>query len=416
MAFTVAGVLQAPGFLFHAGLQPPVETTDGAAPLDPWGLASRLSYFLWDSMPDPKLFAAAARGRLATRAQVEAQARRMLEDPRARSAVVDFHHQWLDTRSVRGVAPARRVYGPLFGLAPEPPLDTTGDGDWPGLLGPIRHSMEAEVHLFVERTVFDGDGTLQALLSDNEGYLSAETARVYGEGVERLPGPEVAWDYDQVVFSLGGSGQLRLYPAAFPASERAGLLTLPAVLAVGAYPVHPAPILRGKRILERLACQHFGAPPPGAEAAAPPDIGDAEATNRQRTEEATSPAVCAGCHDSLNPPGFAFENYDAMGRWRGEDNGVPVDASGRLSLHGGETFEFEDGVDLARQLATSDQVRDCYVLRWARYATGAQLEADDEGVGALQGAFRSDDDVKELLVSIAASDLFRHHRSAGADR
>ena len=198
-----------------------------------------------------------------------------------------------------------------------------------------------------------------------------------------------------------------------PEEQRAGILTLPSVLALGAYAVHPAPILRGKRILERLACQDLGTPVAGAEASQPPDSEDAEATNRVRTENATEAPVCAACHQTLNPPGFAFENYDAMGRWRTEDNGLPVDASGTVTFAGGEAISFENGVDFAHKLASSPRVHDCYVLRWTRYATGVQFVEGDEGLGALQKSFRQNSNVPDLLVRLATSDLFRYRRVDG---
>ena len=244
----------------------------------------------------------------------------------------------------------------------------------------------------------------------------AQTAPIYGDEAIVLPGPTVAWDYGIVVFSQGSKGQaLELYPAEFPPSERAGVLTLPSVLALGAYTVHPAPIIRGKLILERLACQHLGTPIAGAEASAPPDSETAEATNRQRTAEATSPNACSGCHETLNPPGFAFEHYDAMGKWRENDNGTPVDASGTLTLQNGETFTFKDGVEFAHQLADSPTVKDCYALRWARYGTGVQLAMDDPHVQPILEHFRSNNSVKDLLVSIATSKMFRF-RSAGGQK
>jgi len=273
--------------------------------------------------------------------------------------------------------------------------------------------MAAETHLFIERTVFDGAGTLQELLSDNHGYMSEHTEPLYGSDATVLSGPTVSWSYGLVVNSIANEEDLTLYPTEFPREQRAGLLTLPSVLAVGAHPVHPAPVLRGKRIVERLACQDFGAPPPGAEAAAPPDIEEASSTNRERTEAATSPSDCAICHDTINPPGFAFESFDSMGAWRTKDNGQPVDASGSVTLSSGESFTFTDGVDFARQLATSGQVHDCYVLRWARYATGSHFEDDEPAVGKLQQAFRANDRVRDLLIAIAGSDLFRYRARGG---
>jgi hypothetical protein len=411
VVLTVAGILQAPAFTHHVERGDVQNAQGDVIPLTNWEMASRLSFFLWDSMPDPALFEAAYRGELSTREQVEAQAKRMLKDPRARTAVVRFHDQWLGTTDVQSISPARREYAHYYGVAPEPPLDTTGDGEWPAILVPVRHSMKAETELFIERTVFDGGGTLKALLTDNHGYMSQYTAPLYGDDATVLDGPTETLNYGQVSSSIGSENQMVLYPAEFPADQRAGILTLPSVLALGAYTVHPAPIHRGKMILERLACQGFGTPPPGAEAEVPPDTAEVEATNRERTELATSPAVCAGCHMNLNPPGFAFENYDAMGAWRDTDNGFPVDATGSVTLTGGETLTFTNGVEFAHRLAESLQVRNCYVLRWARYATGVQLSPTHEAVTRLQSQFQDIVPVRSLLVAIVGSDLFRYRRA-----
>lgn len=411
LALTVAGILQTPTFHFRVA---PRRRADGAdSTLSRWELASRLSYFLWDSMPDEALFAAAAAGGLDTRAGIEAQARRMLDDPKARPAVVRFHHQWLDTDDVLLVAPARRAFGPLFGI--EARLATARDDDveWPAILGPVRHSLKIETELFVEQAVFDGAGTFTALMTDHRGYMSDATAPIYGAGAERIDGPEVTREIELVVASIGRRKPLTLYPASFPPEQRAGVLTLPSTLALGAYAVQPGPILRGKRVLERIACMHLGTPIQGAETALPPDTLTAESTNRERTAAATRPGTCNTCHRLINPPGFAFEHYDAIGRWRSHDNGQPVDASGSLALSGGERITFSDGVDLARQLAASDRVRDCYVLHWARYALGERLDATAPGLDALRLGFRADDSIKTLLASIAGSDLFRRRPSAG---
>ena len=159
--------------------------------------------------------------------------------------------------------------------------------------------------------------------------------------------------------------------------------------------------------------QSLGAPPPDAEAGAPPDIPEAESTNRARTEAATSPANCIVCHETINPPGFAYESYDSMGRFRAKDNGELVDASGTFTLAGGETFTFTNGVELSRQLAKSTQVRECYAQQWTEYALGVELEDDDPELIALQEQFVTHDHVKDFLVSIAQSDLFRFRRVGG---
>ena len=402
IALTAAGILQVPSVHFR------LESSDPSVPVSQWELATRLSYFLWDSMPDEELFAAAASGQLSLVEDVEYQVRRMLDDPRARSAIVHFHHQWLGTDEVLLVAPARRAFGPLFGISPRLKDASDDDVEWPAIMGPVRHSLKLETELFIEETIFDNDGTFHALLTDNLGYMSDATAPIYGSGARRVTDrPVVSQPIEIVVASIGREQLLTLYPAEFPRTERAGVLTLPSVLALGAYAVQPGPILRGKRVLERLACMEMGTPIQGAEAALPPDTLTAVSTNRQRTATATSPATCTGCHRQINPPGFAFEHYDAIGRWRAQDNGHPVDASGSVVLTGGEELTFDDGIDLAHQLAASSRVRDCYVLQWTRYAVGKHLDEVLPGLEALQARFREDDSIKELLVAIASSDLFR---------
>ncbi len=411
VALTVAGILQAPAFHFRIERG----AAAGGRPT-PWEMATRLSYFLWDSMPDAELFAAAAAGALSSREEVERQARRMLEAPKARPAVVHFHNQWLGTDDVLRIAPARRAFGPRFGISPA--LETARDDDveWPTIMGPVRHSLKLETELFVERTVFDGDGTFTALLTDHHGYLSDATAPIYGESVTRLPDrPDVTRRIEFVAASIGRKEPLTLHPVEFPSDQRAGVLTHPSVLAVGAYAVQPGPILRGVHVLERIACLELGTPVQGAETALPPDSLAVTSTNRARTAAATAPATCAACHRRINPPGFAFEHYDALGAWRARDNGQPVDASGSLMLPGGETLTFADGIDFVHQLAASDRVRDCYALHWTRYALGDRIDPATPGLAAIQRGFREDDSIRELLVSIAGSDLFRRNRTAGDD-
>lgn len=407
VALTVAGILQAPAFHFR------IERGGPGGPT-PWETAARLSYFLWDSMPDDALSAAAAAGALSSRGQVERQARRMLADPKARPAVVHFHNQWLGTDDVLRIAPARRAFGPRFGLPPE--IETARDDDvqWPAVLGPLRHSLKLETELFVERTVFDGDGTFTALLTDHHGYLSDATAPIHGPEAARLAGrPAVTRRIEFVAASIGRKETLTLHPAAFPPERRAGVLTHPSFLAAGAYAVQPGPIPRGVHVLERVACVEPGTPIQGAETALPPDSLAVESTNRERTAAATSAPACASCHRRINPAGFAFEHYDALGAWRARDNGRPVDASGSLTLPGGETLAFTDGVDFVRQLAASGRARDCYALHWTRTALGRRIEAAAPGLAPIQRRFREDDSIRELLVAIAGSDLFRGAPPAG---
>ena len=408
VALTVAGILQAPAF--HFKLAP--GATD-ATQLDRWQLAARLSYFLWDSIPDEELFRAAAAGELETAEGVERQARRLLDDPKARPAVVHFHHQWLGTEQVLLIAPARRAFGPRFGISRTLKNARDDDTKWPAIMGPIRHSMKLETELFVEEAIFDRAGTFTELMTGSHGYMSRGTAPIYGATTTADEGrAAVTRQIEYVSVSIGRKKPLTLDPVVLDPSQRAGVLTLPSVLAIGAYAVQPGPIPRGVRILERVACMEMGDPIEGVESALPPDALGVESTNRERTAAATKPSECNSCHRRINPAGFAFEHYDAMGAWRAEDNGQPVDASGSLRLPGAEELTFADGVEFAHELAASRRVRDCYALHWTRYALGNHLARNAPGLEPIQERFRENDSVKELLVSIATSDLFRA-RSAG---
>jgi len=412
VALTAAGILQSPQFIYRMEQGKDTNREKGRIKLTDWEIASRLSYFLWDSMPDEALFAAADQGKLSSKRGIAEQVERMLADPRAEAAVVHFHQQWLGTDGIGGISPARSAFGPLyFDLEPYSPLDTTGDETWPSILGPLRASMEAETHLFVAKTIFEGEGTLQALLTDHHGYLSDITAPLYPEATP-LSGETVEWNFSYIAASGSVTDTLQLRPVTHPRSQRAGLLTLPSVLALGAHPVHPSPILRGKRILERVACTELGTPPPGAEGERPPDTVAAESTNRVRTEVVTAEQPCAGCHAVINPVGFAFENYDAMGGYRTVDNGQPVDASGVLELED-DRLSFDDGIDLSRQLATLPRVQDCYAQRWTHYALGTQIDPTDPDMERLLEDFRKDDDVLGLLTAIATSEFFRFRALGG---
>lgn len=406
-----SALFQSPQFLFL------MEQRDGQT--SSWEMASRLSYFLWDSMPDAELFEAASRDELRTEKQVRKQAERMLADPRARQMVVRFHRQWLELDDVYATRQDLTTYAETYAPQIVPLLAEEGPQEaeelWSGLLIAMRHGMVREAELFVEKTVFEGEGTLRSLLTDHHGYVSevvidepwsGSTADIT-QPIEYLQGPPVY----QTFLDDGNLGfDITWRPVTFDPTQRAGVLTLPAVLAAKSHPVHPAPILRGTFLLERIACEAPGQPPDGAALFAPADAIDAEATNRVRTEAATAQPGCVECHAVLNPLGFAMERFDSMGGWRETDNGQPVDASGILRLSEDPTEPAFDGpVHLAWLLANSSQVTRCYAEQWTRYALGRELKPE-EGAAfqrIVHDFSASGTDVQQLLVGIAASEVFR---------
>ncbi len=398
----VQGLLQAPQFLYLI--------EESTTPLDAWDRASRLSYLLWDSMPDATLFEAASRDALRTRGQIERQARRMLDDPRARDGVVAFHRQWLELEDVYASRPSIDAYAPIWlPELPGPDANWVEEVEevWSSAMIGAQAAMDREAERFVERTLFEGEGTLAALLTDNHGYASEiraygpfDTFRLYGvtEG-DVLQSREYRYAFDDGNLTYG----LHLKPVTFPADQRAGVLTMGAVLAAKGHPVHPAPVLRGVFVLERLACENIGQPPEDAVLSAPADVLTSNSTNRERLEAITTDPACSGCHDRINPLGFAFENYDSLGGWRDTDAGRPIDASGTLRLSGEDPKPFTGAVELAGHLAASDRVHDCYALQWTRYATGVDVEPDDPALLDIQQRFanRHRGDVRELLVDLA---------------
>lgn len=414
---SVVSILMAPQVLYRlevadAGRKDVVALTD-------WELASRLSYLLWESMPDATLFEAAASGQLQDPEALAQQARRMLQDPRAEAMVLRFHEQWLDLDALYSSRPDMYTFGESYlpGLISESSSSSLifTEDEWSGAMVGTRKAMRAEAALFLTETAAE-DGTLAALLTASRGYASIvnsdgtrpfTTASLYG--AETPSGTPLHTDafYDgKMHFTL------ETYAADLPAGQRAGVLTLGAVLMGRAHPVHPAPIQRGVFVLERLACETLGAPPENAAASLPADDAELDGTNRARTEGFTAAAECAGCHEQINPPGFAFEHYDTMSAWRAEDNGEAVDASGELVLSGGETIPFDGALSLAEGLAESRQVHDCYAQHWLRYAFGREVDDTEVGVSALKESFYTGGgDIEDLLVAIVMSDLFRTRRA-----
>jgi hypothetical protein len=279
-------VLVSPNFLFRIEKDPPGQTP---AAIDDHALASRLSYFLWASMPDATLFALADAGRLSQPKVLEAQVMRMLADPKARALSEQFVGQWLGIRTLGSVA------------APDP-------HKFPEFTPALRESMMTEPTEFFAGLVRENRSLLELLDSDY-AWVNADLARHYG-----IPG-------------VNGSTFIRV---SLSDRRRGGVTGMAAVLTQTSYPQRTSPVLRGKWLLEEV----FGTPPPP-----PPPLVATLSSNdeksegltfRQRLEKHRKDPNCAACHARLDPLGFALENFDPIGRWRTQVSGESVDASGEL--------------------------------------------------------------------------------------
>jgi hypothetical protein len=359
-------MLQSPQFLYRVDAARAATPETGAVALDPYQMASRLSYFLTGSMPDDELFAAADAGTLLAPSDIEAQARRLLETPRARDMVRDFNNQWLKLDA-------------LSGLARNPPDDTT---DVKGIGEDYRESLLR----FLDHVYWDvGDSS--ALFSAPEIFVNARLAPLFG-------------------VAAPASG----FAAVGAADGRAGLLTQPGLMALLAHSDQSAPVQRGVFVRERILCIDVPPPPPSFNPV-PPDP-DPKLTTRERFKVHTESASCSGCHRVIDGTGFGFENYDQFGRYRTVENGKPVDASGEMlgTKQADLDGPFSGAVELSRRLAQSPLVQKCLSTNWYRYAMGrVETEADNCSLGDVQQKFvASGGKLKELLVALTLTDAFRY--------
>lgn len=365
--------LQSPHFLYRVELGIPGEQGTAAIRLGDYEMASRLSYLLWGSMPDQALLDAAAAGGLATPEDVEAHARRMLDDPKARRMVEHFHEQWLGTIRLATLEKDTAVF-PAW--SPE-----------------LSAKQVQEALAFVDHVFFTGEGTLDELLTAPYTFVDAELAEFYG-----LPVP-------------AGAGLQRTEAAG--GVELSGILTLGGVLSAYALADTTDPIKRGLFVREHLLCQ-IPPPPPDVIPELPPV--DPDATTRERFEQHRADPVCAACHAMFDPIGFGFEHYDAVGRWRTTENGLPIDASGELTA-ADVAGEFVGVRELGTKLAASEDVAACMTRQWFRFAYG-RLESQDLdacNMDTLAATFsESGHDLRELLVALTQTDAFLF-RTAYAD-
>jgi hypothetical protein len=358
-------MLQSPYFLYRLELGRGTPSASGTVPLTPDEVAARLSFLLWGSIPDAELRLAAADGKLSTPAEVRAQAVRLLAEPRGSEIFNDFHVQWGQLETLPNLT------------KPEPFNPALG------------RLLIEETKQFIDHTLRRGDGLLSTLLTSPVTYLNRELADYYG-----VSGP------------TDSSFEL----VTLPPGQRAGLLTHGSFMGTFAHGSEPSPVLRGKFILTQLACSPPQPPPDDIDTSLP--APDPAKSARQQLTELTSRGICAGCHALLNPPGFAFEHFDGLGRYRvSDDRGLPVDASAVVDGPGDMAGTFTSHEDFLLALANSQTVRSCLASKWFIYAHGRVPENDDAcSLSTSATSFQSTGNVRELILSITESPAFLHYR------
>ncbi len=365
----VEAILQAPGFLYRweRGLAAP--QLDGAlVKFDSYEMASRLSYFLWNSMPDAALMAAADAGKLSTPDGVAEQATRLLMDPRADSALADFVTQWLELHPLQDAIKDQASY-PTFKPA-------------------LKDSMRAETVAFAHDVLRGSSPTFASLLTAPYTFVDAQLAQYYG-------------------VTPDGTGRVNLTGTA-----RLGLLTQGAVMAVKGNSYRTSPVRRGKFILNRMLCSTVPAPPPNVVTQLPPP--DPTKTIRQQMADHRTDPSCAGCHTVMDGLGFAFEHFDGAGNYQANDRGHPIDSSGSVMIAGLPTLTFQDASGLANALASLPAAHECFVRQWLRYAINRfEQDADAPAVAHLASSYESSRlDTRNLIVEITRTLPFSHRAPA----
>jgi hypothetical protein len=347
-------ILLSPKFLYRA------ETSAGR--LDGYELASRLSYFLWSSMPDEALLAAASSGQLQSQVELEAQAKRMLADPKASALSENLAGQWLSSRSVAYVRPDPAKY----------PFDDA-----------LRAGLQEETRLLLAAFLRE-DRPLVDLLDADFTFANERVAKHYG-----LPG-------------VTGAQMQRVSLAGFP--QRGGLLRQAGFLAANSNATTTSAVKRGKWVLTNLLCASPPPPPPGVEGLDKENIDPNAPLKVRMAQHRTNPS-CSGCHSMMDPIGLALENYDPIGAWRTMDGQYVIDPSGELP--GGEGFA--NATELIGLLKADSRVPLCVTRNLFTYALGRQLRWSDECAAAsiVSGARPRGTRLTDLITGIVTSEQFR---------
>ncbi len=360
-------ILKSPRFLYHElsesqpiGHNPAADAARLAG--GPYDVAARLSFSLWDSLPDQELLQAAASGALANREQVIRQAERMLPDLRTRAKLREFLFQWLKVEQVG---------------------DTTKDPkEFPGFDQALTSDLRTSLDLFVDDVMWSEKSDFRQLLLSDTLFLNGRLARFYDAG---LP-----FDAPFQKFSL------------MPLSERAGILTHPYLMATFAYTADSSPIHRGVFLARGVLGQSLRPPP---EAAVPLAAElHPRLTTRERVDLQTRPQACQTCHGLINPLGFTLEHFDAAGRYRDVDRGKPIDATGAYQTRTGDVLKFAGVRDLASFLANSPETHEAFVEQLFHYLVKQPVRAFGQRKPAdLRKSFVDNQyNVRKLMVAIVA--------------
>ena len=368
MQVAVTAVLVSPHFLFRIETDKNPNDSNDRHPLSDYELATRLSYFLWSSMPDDELMTHADKGDLHTDTVIDQQVKRMLTDPKSRALVDNFAEQWLHLRILNEITPDPKAF---------PDFNTE-----------LRDDMKRETSRFFEHIMRD-DCSILDFLDGSYTFVNERLAKHYG--LDGIRGPE----FQQV--NLTGK-------------NRAGLLTQGSILTLTSNPDRTSPVKRGKWVMEVILNQPPPPPPPNV-----PELKETaklqpEMTLRQQLELHRENASCASCHRVMDQLGFGIENFDAIGRWRDTDGSQPLDTRGELPGGGGT---FAGPIELTGVLRRKQcEFGECLAEKMLTYALGRGLEYYDQCATAkiVRSLKERDFKFSVLVTEIVKSEPFRMRR------
>jgi hypothetical protein len=361
------GMLQSPRFLYRVEVGTTEKVSDTAVKLSPYEVAARLSYTLWDSPPNDKLNQAITAGGLGSADGVREQLAWMLQDARGAKLLNRFLGAWMHVGDVDNLVKNPDTY-PQFQAQS------------------FRDSLKGQAAAFFDDLLANQGGKLNALFTSTTAFYNQDLGAYYG---------------------VTGT-------AAFQSLQKAdgtvaGILTLPAVLAVQGRPNESSPIYRGRFVREALLCQTLPAPP--ANVPPPPEVMPGVSTRERSAQHEVDP-VCSGCHQLMDPIGFGFENFDTLGAYRTTDGGKPIDASGNIVQSRDIDGPFNGVAELAKKLASSAEVKECVTRQWFRYALN-RFEQPVDGCSmksVLDNFDAAGDDLKSLPQAIVQTDAFLYRR------
>jgi len=364
----LTGLLQAPDFLYEFAKPQAGEVPGSVVSLPAFEIASRLALFIWDGPPDEALLGAAEAGSLKDATGVLAQAQKLMADPRSARGTESFYRGWLKLDAFKEVA-----------------------RDDAALTTDVVVALQRSLLLSATSLYAADAPNVESLFTGETYYLDASLRAFYG-----LTGGSSSFD-----------------PVAMPAQGRRGVLTHPGLMTLLARPNESNPISRGLFVQRTVLCHDIPPPPQGVVipqlAKAAPGL-----PTRLRLEQHTKEAVCAGCHDLIDPPGFALESYDMVGRYRTMDEGVAVDTSGVIAGTSDTSGAFTVGTELLDRIAKSSEVKRCFAQKYLTHAIARELAPEDScALEQLQSEFASSGDLKRLILNVAHSDAFRLRTAEG---